>query len=123
MILAEGFNLTTLLPFAMFGVFAATAWLLMELLSAKKPRAEQRIVQFRRALQCCSSEKTEASPVRHFESHFRYRLGLGPLHILQEEAMRCKVQGAWLTEAFYKIFCSSIVKESFHTNVFRKPIY
>jgi tight adherence protein C len=47
MIFAEGFSMTTLVPFAVFGVFAATAWLIMEWLAAKKPRAEQRLDEFR----------------------------------------------------------------------------
>jgi len=40
---AGGFNFVSLLPFAVFGLFAAGAWLLLELMSSGKSRNEQRL--------------------------------------------------------------------------------
>ena len=47
MIFAEGIDYISLMPFAMFGVFAVGAWLLLEKLSAAKNRTEQRLDQMR----------------------------------------------------------------------------
>jgi tight adherence protein C len=43
MILAELLNYKLVVPFAIFGLFAAVAWWLMETLAGKKPRAEERL--------------------------------------------------------------------------------
>ncbi|OHB77754.1 MAG: secretion protein [Planctomycetes bacterium RBG_16_64_10] len=47
MILAELIDLSRFVPFAVFGLFAAAVWWLLELLAAPKPRAEQRLEEFR----------------------------------------------------------------------------
>jgi len=44
---AEGFNFVSVLPFAAFGLVAAIAWFLMDLLSKEKSRNEQRLDEFR----------------------------------------------------------------------------
>jgi tight adherence protein C len=40
-------ELTTILPFALFGAFAALAWLVLERVATPKPRAEQRLEEFK----------------------------------------------------------------------------
>jgi tight adherence protein C len=40
-------NLALLLPFALFGGFAALAWVVLERLSTRRPRAEQRLEEFK----------------------------------------------------------------------------
>lgn len=47
MLLANLINLQTILPFAVFGLFAVGAWWLLELLAAGKPKAEQRLDEFK----------------------------------------------------------------------------
>jgi tight adherence protein C len=42
-ILAELISFKTIFPFAIFGLFAAAAWWLMEMFAGQKPRAEQRL--------------------------------------------------------------------------------
>ena len=43
MIFAELISFKTIFPFAIFGLFAAVAWWLMEAMAGKKPRAEERL--------------------------------------------------------------------------------
>lgn len=45
-LLAAG-SMTKLVPFAIFGMFAVGAWLLLEMLAARKPRAEERLEELR----------------------------------------------------------------------------
>lgn len=40
-------DLSTILPIAIFGLFAAGAWLVMEMFVSKKPRAEERLAEFK----------------------------------------------------------------------------
>ena len=40
-------DMTIIVPIAVFGLFAAGAWLLIDLMSKKKPRAEERLDEFR----------------------------------------------------------------------------
>lgn len=47
MILADLISFKTIFPFAIFGLFAAAAWWLMEFLAGDKPRAEQRLEHLR----------------------------------------------------------------------------
>lgn len=47
MTLAELFDFSRFLPVAIFGLFAAGAWWLLELFATGKPRAEQRLEEFR----------------------------------------------------------------------------
>jgi tight adherence protein C len=47
LLLASGFGFDTILPIALFGMFAAAAWFLLELFVAKKPRAEERLEEFK----------------------------------------------------------------------------
>jgi tight adherence protein C len=46
-VIGAAVNLTKFLPFALFGAFAAATWLLLEFFSSRKPRAEQRLDEFR----------------------------------------------------------------------------
>ena len=46
MLIAE-FDIIKILPFAAFGMFAAIAWLVMEMVTAKNSRAEQRLDEFK----------------------------------------------------------------------------
>lgn len=41
------FDLASILPFALFGAFAALAWVVMERIATPRPRAEQRLEEFR----------------------------------------------------------------------------
>ena len=43
MIVAQLFNFETIVPFAMFGMFAAIAWWVLDLVAAGKPRAVERL--------------------------------------------------------------------------------
>lgn len=45
--LIAAFNLANLLPFALFGVFAALAWLVLERVATPRGRAEQRLDEFK----------------------------------------------------------------------------
>ncbi len=47
MILLAAFHMADLVPFAIFGLFAAGAWLILETLGAHKPRAEERLDELR----------------------------------------------------------------------------
>lgn len=47
MLLANLLNFQTILPFAVFGLFAVAAWWLLELFAAGKPKAEQRLDEFK----------------------------------------------------------------------------
>jgi tight adherence protein C len=47
MMLASGLDFETIMPFALFGMFAAAAWMLLEMFVAKKPRAEERLEEFK----------------------------------------------------------------------------
>jgi tight adherence protein C len=47
MILAQGIDFVSLMPFAIFGVCAVAAWLMLEWFSKSKSRAEQRLDEFR----------------------------------------------------------------------------
>lgn len=47
MLIAQAFGIATLMPYAIFGAFTATAWLFLEWMSARKPRVEQRLDEFR----------------------------------------------------------------------------
>jgi tight adherence protein C len=47
MILAEMLDFARYLPLAVFGLFAAVAWWLLETVAASKPRVEQRLDEFR----------------------------------------------------------------------------
>ena len=47
MIFADLFNFADLLPFAMFGMFAALAWWTLELVAAAKPRAVERLEELK----------------------------------------------------------------------------
>ncbi|MCO6455561.1 MAG: type II secretion system F family protein [Pirellulaceae bacterium] len=47
MILAQGIDFVSLLPFAIFGACAVVAWLLLEWFSGRKSRAEQRLDEYR----------------------------------------------------------------------------
>ncbi len=46
-LLAESMDLSRFVPLAVFGMFAAAAWWVLERLAAGKPRAEQRLEEFR----------------------------------------------------------------------------
>ncbi len=47
MMLLADFRIADLLPFAVFGLFAVGAWLVLETLGARKPRAEERLDELR----------------------------------------------------------------------------
>ena len=45
LLLAQAVDFAKFLPFAFFGAFAALAWVALEWMSARKPRAEQRLAE------------------------------------------------------------------------------
>lgn len=45
--LASGLDFETILPIALFGLFATAAWFVLEMFVAKKPRAEERLEEFK----------------------------------------------------------------------------
>lgn len=47
MVIASFFDLASFLPFALFGAFGALAWLVLERIATPKPRAEQRLEEFK----------------------------------------------------------------------------
>ena len=51
-------TMTTLVPFAIFGLFAVGAWLILETLGARKPRAEERLDELRHPTRRQNSEST-----------------------------------------------------------------
>jgi tight adherence protein C len=46
-LLADIFSWDKTLPFAVFGAFAAAAWWLLDMLATSKPRAEERLEEFK----------------------------------------------------------------------------
>ena len=45
--LLAAFDLAAFLPFALFGAFAALAWFVLERVATPRPRAEQRLEEFK----------------------------------------------------------------------------
>ena len=41
--LGASISFSKLIPFAVFGLFAAGAWLVLEMLASRKPRAQERL--------------------------------------------------------------------------------
>jgi tight adherence protein C len=56
-LLAAG-TMTKLVPFAVFGMFAVGAWLILEMLAARKPRAEERLEELRNPAKRRSGEQS-----------------------------------------------------------------
>lgn len=58
-LLAAG-AMTKLVPFAIFGMFAVGAWLILEMLAARKPRAEERLEELRNPAKRRAGEQAAA---------------------------------------------------------------
>ena len=54
--------MTQLVPFAIFGMFAVGAWMILELLAAHQPRAEERLEELR------NPAKRRSGAALHLES-------------------------------------------------------
>ena len=71
LLLAEVIDLTRLVPLAVFGAFAVVAWWLMNRFAADKPRAEQRLDDFREA-PARRAEAARGTAVRKNEGMARF---------------------------------------------------
>ena len=62
MLIAAEFDFIMLVPFAIFGLFAAAAWWILGMATATKPRAEQRLEEFKDPT--LRRRKEDSSPVK-----------------------------------------------------------
>jgi tight adherence protein C len=85
----------TLLPIALFGLFASAAWFLLELFVAKRPRAEERLEEFknpalRRAAERNSARKSETMAKMLEKATPAFAKALSPKN--EAEASKLKVR-------------------------------
>src|SRR5438045_942700 len=63
-VLGAAISFSKLVPFAIFGLFAAGAWVLLETLSSSKPRAEERLDELRNPTVRRRNGDESGSPVK-----------------------------------------------------------